>query len=74
MSKLYFDNTNIGEGLNNLGLNLYKDIYIEDDELATIMNKIIDDIMDMEVVRNLSNVGIHLDISYMLDTTIYREW
>lgn len=73
MGKIYVENENFKDNLENIGLNVCKDIYIDDDELDKIMDKIIDKMLDSEIVLNLKNIGIYIDITYRLDSTIYKD-
>ena len=73
MSKIYVENSAFKGGLKGIGLSVGEEIYIDDDELDKIMESIIDDLLDSQVVKDLKDIGIHIDFSYQLDNTIYKD-
>ena len=73
MKKIYVENSEFKESLENIGLSVYNELYVDDDELDNIMNKIIGKMLNNQIVKDLNNIGIHIDITYQLDSTIYNE-
>lgn len=73
MGKIYVNDDNVSEKISELGLDVYKEVYLDERELEEYMSNVIDNILDMDIVNELSNMGIHLHISYELDKTIYND-